>query len=346
MSFNTYEYKYFIVFKQNSLRFTSTILIISQISILLNNHILACRYVIYENDVMKIAITGSGGFIGSRMSDHFVGLGIDVLLLHASDFKALNVSDLSAKLEGCDVIINLAGASVGRRWSRHYKREIRESRVMTTRLLVDAVNAMTVKPEVFISASATGFYPSGKKIRTESDSAAADSFLGSVCRDWEREAMRVDRSMRLVISRFGVVLSADGGALVEMLKPFRMGIATQIGRGDQYFSWIYIDDLIQAMYFVINCHKISGICNFTAPESPTNARLTRLIVGILRTPLYIVLPKSLMRLILGERSVLLFDSQRVMPKKLLDSGYVFHYPSIRRTLERILSSNSLKSGHS
>lgn len=202
---------------------------------------------------MKIAISGNSGFIGQHLTDFFSGRGDVIVPLKHSMFLLGNDDKLKEALTGCDVVINLAGTTINQRWTSKAKREIRNSRVCTTRRLVSIINEMPVKPDLFISASAVGIYPD-KGIYSETSTSEGSGFLAEVCIRWEEEAQKLSRDVRLVITRFGVVLSNDGGALPKMLLPFRFFVGGKIASGKQGFSWIHIEDVLNAIRFVIE-HK-------------------------------------------------------------------------------------------
>lgn len=190
--------------------------------------------------VMNVAITGSGGFIGSHLSKRLEMFGHRVTPLRRYLFAQEGVDCLAQALAGCHAVINLAGAPIDRRWTDAYKRELVESRIMTTRKLVEAVNRLHELPGVMISASAVGYYGSSGGCHGELDAPEADSFLAELCVAWEKEAGLVNSSVRLVLTRFGVVLSPDGGALPEMMRPARFGVTATAGNPDHLFpGWLW-----------------------------------------------------------------------------------------------------------
>lgn len=189
---------------------------------------------------MNVAITGSGGFIGSHLSKRLEMFGHRVAPLRRYLFAQEGVDCLAQALAGCHAVINLAGAPIDRRWTDAYKRELVESRIMTTRKLVEAVNRLHEPPGVMISASAVGYYGSSGGCHGELDAPEADSFLAELCVAWEKEAGLVNSSVRLVLTRFGIVLSPDGGALPEMMRPARFGVTATAGNPDHLFpGWLW-----------------------------------------------------------------------------------------------------------
>lgn len=284
---------------------------------------------------MKIAISGSSGFIGRHLTAFFTAGGHTVVPLRHSLFDQKSEAELKEALEGCDVVINLAGATINRRWTDHAKRKILESRLASTRKLVFAINAMELKPSLFISASAVGIYPD-VGIYTESNSSEGSGFLAEVCIRWEEEAQKLSTDVRLVIARLGVVLAADGGALPKMLLPFRLFVGGKIASGKQGFSWIHIEDVMHALLFVIANPGLSGIVNFVAPQPITNQLFTRVAAEALGRPAWITIPGFVFRLLYGEGEVLVTKGQQVYPSRLLSAGYAFRYAEIKQALNSFL----------
>lgn len=285
---------------------------------------------------MRIAITGSDGFIGSHLSRFFAEKGHVTIPLVKSDFLVDKLSVIRSKLQGCDAVINLAGAGIGKRWTTEYKQLIYSSRITTTKLLVSAINTMDNKPSLLVSASAVGYYPSGRTY-TDEEGVHGTDFLAKVCADWENEAREVHSQVRLVLSRFGTVLAPDGGAFPKMLLPFRMGLGGRIGSGSQYFAWIHIRDLMEAVLFVIENSALKGPVNFTAPEVTTNQQFCREAAALLHVPCCVSVPRFVFRAVLGEGYTVVVGGKSAFPKKLLDAGYKFRYPDIRDALKDLLS---------
>lgn len=286
-------------------------------------------------EIMKIAISGSTGFIGKYLTDSFVSRGMTVIpLLH---YMFLSSSDavLKKALEGCDMVINLAGTTINCRWNRTNKEKILQSRVATTRKLVDAVNSMKTKPYLFISVSAVGIYPS-QGIYTERSSDRDDGFLATVCYRWENEAKKVSPGIRLVITRLGVVLASDGGALPKMLLPFRYYAGGKIASGKQGFSWIHIDDLLAAFRFIMHNPELSGVVNLVAPQPISNREFAQEAGRALHRPHWLTAPAFLFRLLYGEGHVTVTGGQHVFPLHLLTAGYDFRYPSIKKALNNLV----------
>jgi len=290
---------------------------------------------------MKVFITGGTGFIGSHLSVSLQQKGHFVVAVGGRDTgKTLSnagVKYISAdttkkgpwqeKLRDVDAVINLAGRSIFKRWDEKYKKSIYESRILTTRNLVEALPAG--KNITLCSTSAAGYYGDrGEDILTESEPPGSD-FLAKVCRDWEEEAFKAtDKGVRVAAMRFGVVLGRDGGALEKMIPAIRFFVGGPIGNGKQWFPWIHIEDLISAIMFILENKAVNGPLNFTAPKSIRNIELVKTIAGILHRPSFIPAPSFMIRLVLGEFGASILASQRVIPDKLLKYGFEFKYPDI------------------
>ena len=244
-------------------------------------------------------------------------------------------------LEGIDAIVHLAGENVGTRWTAARKRRIKESRISGTRLLSQTIAQLRRPPRVLISASAVGIYGRrGDEILTE-DSATGDpssNFLVSVSREWEAAADPARAAgVRVVHPRFGVVLSRAGGALGKMLLPFRLGLGGRVGPGTQWMSWISIDDAVGAIQYALETDSLDGPVNATAPNPVTNGDFTRTLGRVLRRPTPFTVPAGALRLALGEMAEeTLLASTRVLPARLLHSGYQFQHPHIEAALRHVL----------
>lgn len=280
---------------------------------------------------MTIAISGNSGFIGRHLTAFFAARGDVIVPLKHSMFRMKSNEKLRQALTGCDVVINLAGAAINQRWTQKAKRKIMNSRVYTTRRLVSVINEMEVKPEVFISASAVGIYPD-KGIYSESSTSEGTGFLADVCIRWEDEAQKLSRDVRLVIARFGVVLAKDGGALPKMLLPFRFFLGGKIASGKQGFSWIHIEDVLNAIPFIIAHKDLSGVVNLVAPQPLTNKALTKVIAQVMHRPAWLTIPRKVFQYMYGEGEEVLTKGQQAYPARLLSAGYLFRYSDIRQAL--------------
>ena len=235
-------------------------------------------------------------------------------------FAQEGVDCLAQALAGCHAVINLAGAPIDRRWTDAYKRELVESRIMTTRKLVEAVNRLHELPGVMISASAVGYYGSSGGCHGELDAPEADSFLAELCVAWEKEAGLVNSSVRLVLTRFGVTATA--------------------GNPDHLFSWVALEDLADALVFIMGRQDISGPVNVTAPERTTNREFYRAAAEHFHTRLSIRVPDAVLRLLMGEASQVITGGQCAVPETLMREGFTFQYPDIRTFFNKAFSVKS------
>lgn len=279
---------------------------------------------------MRIFISGANGFIGRNLKVVLQKRGWEVIPLERNDFE-LGTDYLAKKISGAEVVINLAGAPIVHRWSETYKQELRNSRINTTRRLVDAMAVTAQTPKLFISTSAIGIY-SGEGTHTENDYNPANDFMGKLCQDWETEAKAAIPFIRTVIFRLGIVLAREGGALPKMLLPFKLGLGGKIGNGRQGFSWIHIQDLIAAYIFVIENNQLSGIFNLTSPEPCDNSTLTKTIAHILHCPAFFEVPVFVLKLIYGEGAGAVTGGQKALPQRLLSAGFQYKFPVLEGAL--------------
>lgn len=276
---------------------------------------------------MNILISGATGLVGTHLTRMFKNQGDDVVSLGRDDFEG-SQKELAEKVEKADVVIHLAGAPIVARWTSAHKKAILNSRINTTYLLVDAIKLAKKKPELFISTSAVGIYEDGI-VNTENEAHLAKGFLSEVCQRWEAEALAARPLTNVAIFRFGVVLAKDGGALQQMLPPFKLGLGGPIAGGKQGFSWIHIDDLMQAYRFVIE-KKLDGIFNLTAPQITDNALFTKELGAALNRPAVMPIPAFGLRLAYGEGATSLTSGQKVLPERLLNEGFEFRYPDLKK----------------
>lgn len=283
---------------------------------------------------MKIAISGASGFVGQELTKMFISKGDEVIPIKRDVLQ--NIEVLSALIDGCDIVINLSGANIIARWSEEYKKELYTSRIDTTQSLVNAFEKANNKPKLFISTSAVGIYDNQKQY-DEEDMEYARDFLGNLCIDWEAEALGANElGIRTAIFRFGIVLGSNGGALKQMLLPFKLGVGGKIGSGEQGFSFIHIEDLKNAYQFIINNEDIDGIYNLTAPVPTTNLGLTKALGKSLRRPTFLPLPEFVLELIFSEGAKVLTDGQQVVPKRLQESGFKFTFETIEDAIEDLV----------
>ncbi len=272
---------------------------------------------------MKVAITGASGFVSSHLTKIFTEF-VSIQRNESED-------EILAKLKGVDVVFNLAGAPIVKKWSESYKKILISSRVDTTRILVNAINKSEVKH--FISTSAIGAYPDNAPFDETFEGYGSD-FLASLTQLWETEASKCTKPTAII--RFGVILGADGGALAQMLPPFKMGVGGIIGNGEMMTSWVDVHDLVRIYEHIINS-KLTGTFNATTPQPVSNYTFTKALGKVLHRPTIFPLPEFVLKLLFGEGSSVLTGSKEVYPKALLDSGFEFHYPDIKSSLTHILS---------
>ncbi|MFM1937640.1 MAG: hypothetical protein RLZZ320_498 [Actinomycetota bacterium] len=289
----------------------------------------------------RIAVTGASGLIGTALIGHLKSEGHTVQRLvrrpvvSADEIQwdpAAGTVDLTA-LEGVDAVIHLAGANVGdKRWSKKYKAEILNSRLLGTTTIANAVNA--VKPQVFISSSAIGWYgETGNRAVTEED-RPGDDFLAAVCKEWEAAA-DLATNTRTVKIRTGLVLDPTGGALGKMLPLFRFGLGGKLGNGKQWWSWITLHDQIRAICHLLE-KPVEGAVNLTAPNPATNQEFTSALARALHRPAVFPVPGIALKIALGGFSSEILGSKKVMPQKLMDSGFTFDYPHIAPALAKLV----------
>jgi uncharacterized protein (TIGR01777 family) len=285
--------------------------------------------------------------VGTRFTQHAASSGHDCVILTRRPTRPSDIGwdpqqgQLDAQqLRGFDGVVHLAGDNIARgRWTADKKRRIRESRVHGTDLLCRTLAQLDSKPQVIVSASAIGYYGDrGAEVLTE-QSPPGSGFLADVCRQWEDATQpAADAGIRVVRARIGVVLSADGGALKSMLIPFRLGIGGVVGNGQQYMSWISIDDLAAALLFALENTQLSRAVNLVAPAPVTNREFTRSLGRVLSRPTVVPTPAFAVRLALGEMAdELLLSSTRVEPRQLTAAGYVFRHADVETALRALLT---------
>lgn len=292
-------------------------------------------------------ITGASGLIGKALQASMAGSDDDLLL---ASRKAGDNDDRiqwtveegfteTDRLEGLNAVIHLAGENIsGLRWTDEKKKAIRDSRVIGTRNVVEAISKLKVKPKVLVTSSAIGYYGERGDEEVTESSMPGDDFLAEVAKAWETESRRAeDAGVRTVLLRTGIVLSKDGGALGTMLLPFKLGVGGVIGSGRQWMSWISIDDHVRVIRHVIENESIRGAVNSVAPGPVTNEQFTKILGEVLYRPTILPLPSFAVSMLFGEMGdALLLSSTRVVPKRLLDSGFEFKYPDLKSALEHIL----------
>jgi uncharacterized protein (TIGR01777 family) len=304
---------------------------------------------------MKILVTGATGLIGRSLCRALTDESHAVAAVSRSSVKpqGLAVAEVyrwdpqsgplpQAALDGVDAVVNLAGEPLdARRWSDQQKRLIRDSRIVTTRNLVEGLRSVDRKPAVLVSGSAVGFYGDRGDEELDEASRAGHGFMSEVCEEWEREAARAtELGVRVVQVRTGVVLSAQGGALQKMLAVFKLGLGGPLGSGKQWFPWIHVKDIVGIFRHAILTSTLAGPVNGVAPEPVTNREFTRELARALHRPAFLPVPEMALRVLMGEMSKVLFGSQRVVPKAALASGYEFHHPLLAQALADLLGSST------
>jgi len=294
----------------------------------------------------KILITGGSGLVGKRLSELLAARGDEVVHLsrHADPTATFRTFawDIAqqqldtAAFEGVDHIIHLAGAGIAdKRWTATRKKEILDSRVLGTRLLVDALEWLPKKPKTLISASAIGFYGETEVLCTET-SPVGNDFLAHTCAAWEAESLRAQAIMRTCIMRIGIVLAVDGGALPKLMLPFKMYAGAVLGSGKQFMSWIHLDDLCAAFIHLIDQPEAEGIFNGVAPIPETHYTFNQALGHRMKRPLWLWVPGIFLRLILGEMAITVLTGQQVSDEKLQQSGFRFKYGNIHSALADLL----------
>ncbi|HXJ05247.1 MAG TPA: TIGR01777 family oxidoreductase [Candidatus Acidoferrum sp.] len=304
---------------------------------------------------MKLLVTGSSGLVGSALMPAMVKAGHTVCRLVRPGTVEKNDSndgfqvawnpatgELGGAAVGADAVVNLAGASIADgRWSSARKAELRSSRIDTTRALVAALAKMNARPRVLVSASATGFYGNrGDELLTE-ESQPGNDFLSSLAKEWEAEALKAEAiGIRVVLARFGIILAPDGGALPRMVMPFRFFAGGKIGSGQQWMSWISLEDVVAVLQFALEKNEVRGPVNVISPQPVQNAEFTKTLASVLHRPAFFPAPAFALRLALGEMAdALLLSSQRVLPRNLEKLGYRFLHSGLKSALAAILSTS-------
>ena len=291
---------------------------------------------------MRVIIAGGSGFLGSALTRALRGSGHEVLVLarrvRGAGQVAWNPDDTSgewvARIDGADAVINLAGERLDQgRWTAHRKSQLLNSRVVSTRALVSAIATASRPPGVFISASAVGYYgPHGDEVLDESSKPGAD-FLAAICVAWEREARLAAPRSRVVLLRTGLVLSRDGGALPPMSLAFRLFVGGRVGSGNQWWSWIHIDDWVRLVEWMLGALSADGPVNLTAPEPVTNREFAARLGSALGRPSLVPVPGFALRLLVGEMAdAAILSGQRVMPQRALAGGFQFRFPRLDAAL--------------
>ena len=282
---------------------------------------------------MIIALAGYNGFVGSGIQKYFNNH--QFILISRDDLYG-SPALLSEKITGCDVVMNFAGYPISRRWTAKRKKLIKNSRITTTRNLVEAVHLLKRKPKIFINASAIGIYNVDEE-HTEKSTSYGNGFMAGIVNKWEEEVKKLDENIPAVIVRLGIVLGNDGGAFTRLKKLFQLGLGGIIAGGKQVYSFIHIDDVLQAMDFLIQ-NKSHGIYNFTAPKPVSNKIFTKILAKYSGKPALLPVPGFVLRIGMGEASEIITKGQTVYPKRLLDEGYKFTFATLEDAIVNLLNS--------
>lgn len=294
----------------------------------------------------RILVTGVSGPIGAALLASFESQSTQVVRLVRG--RAQNAVQIAwdplaplapAAVSGFDAVVHLAGESVVGRWTDDKKKAIRVSRVQGMRNLAAALARAEAKPRVLVCASAIGFYGNRDDEVLREDSPSGHGFLPEVCREWEdATGEAAEAGIRTVNIRIGLMLSAKGGALAKMLTPFKLGLGGRIGSGQQWYSWIHVDDVVGGIHHLMGTELLSGPVNFVAPNPVRNVEFTKVLASALRRPAFLPVPAFVLRMAFGAQAAeeLLLASQRVEPRKLESSGYKFRFPELRPALENLV----------
>jgi uncharacterized protein (TIGR01777 family) len=311
-------------------------------------HGVLCRHSV---KIVRITIAGSSGLIGTALVQHLHGRGHQItrLVRGAATDRRDGTTPVSwdpaagrlpvEAIDGVDAVVNLAGAGIGdHRWTGQYKRELVDSRVRTTTLLAETIAASSSRPSVFLSGSAIGWYGDRHDEVLDESSSPGTGFLADLCRQWEAATRAAgEAGVRVTHLRTGIVLSARGGALKKQLPLFKLGLGGKFGSGENWQSWIAIDDHIAAVEHLLTS-DLEGAVNLTAPEPVTNATFTKVLGAVLHRPTVLPIPAFAPKLLLGAElaDTLLFTGQRVVPQRLSDSGFEFSHPHLEGALRQLL----------
>jgi len=299
---------------------------------------------------MNIFITGGSGFVGTHLTDYFLngghrvtGLGrsADHHRIHHKNYTYISADttrpgDWQNHFQDADAVVNLAGTTIFKRWTAAYKRQIYESRVLTTRNVIASLPRG--KYVVLCSASGAGYYGSRGDDLLKEDEQPGDDFLAGVSVDWEKEALQAaDENLRVAVMRFGVILGRGGGAMAKMIPAFKFFVGGSMGSGEQWFPWMHLDDLMAAVHFIIENDRIRGPVNFCAPNPTRYRDLAKTLGKALNRPAIMPVPAFMVRLAMGEFGEVFLASQRLLPDKLLSHNFSFQYPNIEDAIRAVVA---------
>lgn len=296
-------------------------------------------------ETSRIAVAGASGLIGSALVRSLAADGHEVVRLVRRTPRAKDEVEWdperqyvdAAGLVGCDAVVNLAGAGIGdHRWTDAYKRKIRDSRLLGTAALAEAVASLDRPPQVFLNGSAMGIYGDTGERAVDESAPPAIGFLPSLCVEWEEAAAPAEEAgVRTVFARTGLVVAAKGGAWGRLFPLFKAGLGGRMGDGRQYWSYIALHDHVAALRFLIDSESLSGPFNLTAPEPLTNREITAAMGRVLRRPAVFAVPAPVLKVVLGEMAQEVLGSQRVVPARLLESGFTFAFPGIEEAIRAV-----------
>lgn len=298
--------------------------------------------------MMKVAITGGSGFVGQELTKLLQYKGHEVYILSRSKHELTNgthsiqwlsENDKPEKhLNAIDAWVNLAGVSINEgRWTEQQKQKIYESRMKSTNEMLRIIETVKVKPRVLINASAIGIYPSSETASyTESSEERATDFLARTVVDWENKAFDAEQlGIRTASARFGIILGKDDGALPLMALPYKMFVGGKVGSGKQWLSWVHIEDVALAILFAIEKQDLKGPFNVTSPNPYNMNEFGKILGDVLKRPHWIPVPSIALKIVLGDKSQLVLQGQRVFPEKLMNHGFSFKFPELKTALQNI-----------
>lgn len=298
---------------------------------------------------MKILITGGSGFIGSNLSEFLLSKGHNVSAIGRSagqhrirheGYRYISADttrpgNWQKEVEKAEAVVNLTGTSIFKRWTKDYKKQIYDSRILTTRQVVAALpegGAITL-----CNASGAGYYGNRGDDILKEDESAGDDFLADVSRDWEDEAFKAaDKGVRVAVMRFGVILGKDGGALAKMIPAFKAFVGGPLGSGNQWFPWMHLEDLMAAVLFIMEHQDVSGPLNFCAPNPVRYRELAKTLGEILGRPSFFPAPAFMIRIVMGEFGNVFLASQRTIPDRLTSCGFSYLYPDIKSAIQSVV----------
>jgi len=296
---------------------------------------------------MKVFLLGGTGFIGGYLTEYFLNQGARVYLLARNPQKlkglrpgvevvfgeATKGGDWQKLIPEMDLVVNLVGETIFKRWTEEYKKRLWDSRILSTRKVVESLRT----GQTLFNASAVGYYGDGGEAELTEESPPGNLYVSELCKAWEEEALKgEEKGARVIIGRFGIVLGKGGGMLSVILPFFKAGLGGRLGSGRQWFPWIHVEDLARAVSFLYE-RGASGVFNFTSPQPIRNLEMTKIIGRVLKRPTLFPVPKFALKLLYGELAEVILASARVIPKRLLELGFSFKYPSFEEAFKACLN---------